>query len=324
MPTLTLVQALNDALRTAMREDERVILLGEDIGRNGGVFRVTEGLFDAFGPTRVIDTPLAETGIVGTAIGMALYGLRPVVEIQFVDFIFPGFDQIVSELAKYRWRSGGQYATPVVIRSPYGAGVRGGLYHSQSAEAYFVHTPGLKVVIPSNPYDAKGLLLAALKDPDPVLFFEPKRLYRSMKGEVPEGAYTVPLGKAKIVREGRRVSVFAFGAMLPVALKAAEAAGAKGIDVEVVDLRTLLPLDEATVLGSVRKTGRAVIVHEAPRTGGVGAEIAALLAEKAVDSLLAPIQRVTGFDTPVPFSLESVYLPDPPRVLDAIEKVAAY
>jgi 2-oxoisovalerate dehydrogenase E1 component beta subunit len=323
MPTVTLVQALNDALRTAMRADDRVVLLGEDIGRNGGVFRVTEGLLEDFGAERVLDTPLSETGIIGAAVGMALYGLRPVVEIQFVDFIYPAFDQVVSEVAKYRYRSGGSMAAPVVIRAPYGAGVRGGPYHSQSPEAYFVHTPGLKVVVPSTPRDAKGLLLAALKDPDPVVFLEPKRLYRSAKGEVPEGAYDVPIGRAQVVREGSRVSVITFGAMVPVCVAAARAAEAKGIDVEVLDLRTLLPLDEPALLASVRKTGRAVIVHEAPRTGGVGAEIAAVLAEKAIDSLHAPIQRVTGFDTPVPFSLESLYVPDPPRVLEAIERVAA-
>jgi pyruvate dehydrogenase E1 component beta subunit len=324
MPTWNLVQSLNDALRTALRGDDRVVLLGEDIGRNGGVFRVTEGLIDEFGPMRVIDTPLAECGIVGSAVGMALYGLRPVVEIQFVDFIFPAFDQIVNEVAKYRYRSGGQFATPMVIRTPYGGGIRGGPYHSQSTEAYFAHTPGLKVVVPSSPYDAKGLLLAALQDDDPVLYLEPKRLYRSVKGEVPEGPYTVPLGQAKVVREGRQVSVFAFGAMLHTSLEAARLAEEKGIDVEVVDLRTLLPLDEPALLESVRKTGRAVIVHEAPRTCGIGAEIAALLAEKAIDVLHAPVLRVTGYDTPIPFAQESLYMPDAPRVLEAVEKVAAY
>jgi 2-oxoisovalerate dehydrogenase E1 component beta subunit len=324
MPNVTLVQAINDALRSALRGDDRVVLLGEDIGRNGGVFRVTEGLIDEFGPMRVIDTPLAECGIVGTAIGMALFGLRPVAEIQFADFIYPAFDQIVNELAKYRHRSGGQYTTPVVIRTPYGAGIRGGPYHSQSVEAYFVHTAGLKVVVPSNPYDAKGLLLAALQESDPVMFFEPKRLYRSVKGDVPESAYTVPLGQAKVVREGRQVSVFAYGAMVHVALEAARAAEAKGLDAEVVDLRTLLPFDEPAILESVRKTGRAVIVHEAPRTCGFGAEIAAILAEKAIDSLQAPVLRVTGFDTPIPFTLEPHYLPDAPRVLEAVEKVTSY
>ena len=324
MAQWNLIQAINDALRLALRTDERVLLLGEDVGKFGGVFRATQGLMGEFGAERVIDTPLAENGIVGAAIGMALYGLRPVAEVQFADFIYPAFDQIVNELAKYRYRCGNQYSAPVVIRTPYGGGIRGGPYHSQSSEAYFVHTPGLKVVVPSSPYDAKGLLLAALQEEDPVIFLEPKRIYRSIKGEIPEGAYTVPLGQAKVVREGSQVSLFAYGAMLHVALEAARAAEAKGIDVEVIDLRTLLPLDEAAVLESVRKTGRAVIVHEAPRTGGFGAEVAALLAEKAIDALHAPVLRVTGFDTPVPFALESSYLPDPPRVLEAIEKVASY
>jgi len=324
MPTWNLVQSLNDALRIALRADDRVVLLGEDIGRNGGVFRVTEGLFDQFGPQRVIDTPLAEGGIVGTAIGMALYGLRPVVEIQFMDFIYPAYDQIVNELAKYRYRSGGRCATPVLIRTPYGAGIRGGPYHSQSAEACFTHVPGLRVVVPSTPYDAKGLLLAAVRSEDPVLFMEPKRIYRTVKGEVPQEPYEVPLGQARVAREGRHVSCFAYGAMVQVALEAARLAEARDLDVEVVDLRSLLPLDEPALIESVRKTGRAVIVHEAPRTGGVGAEIAALLAEKAIDALHAPVLRVTGFDTPVPFALEPHYLPDPPRVLDAYVRVASY
>jgi 2-oxoisovalerate dehydrogenase E1 component beta subunit len=319
-----LVQALNDALRTGLRDDDRVVLLGEDIGRNGGVFRVTEGLMDEFGSSRVIDTPLAEAGIVGTAVGMALYGLRPVVEIQFMDFIYPAFDQIVNELSQYRYRSGGQYTAPVVIRTPYGGGIRGGPYHSQSGEAHFAHTPGLKIAVPSNPYDAKGLLLAALRDEDPVLFLEPKRIYRTVKGDVPENAYTVPLGRANVVREGGQVSVFAYGAVVHAALEASRAAEARGIDVEVVDLRTLVPFDEETVLASVRKTGRAVIAHEAPRSCGFGAEVAAVLAEKAIDSLLAPVLRVTGFDTPYPFTLESHYLPNASRILDAVEQVSGY
>lgn len=324
MPTLNLVQTMNDALRTAMRRDDRVVLLGEDIGCNGGVFRITEGLLDEFGPMRVIDTPLAEGGIVGAAIGMCLFGLRPVAEIQFVDFIYPAFDQIVSEMAKYRYRSGGMFSTPVVIRTPYGGGIKGGLYHSQSVEAYFIHTPGLKVVVPSNPYDAKGLFLTAMQEADPVIFLEPKRIYRSFKGEVPEGHYTVPFGEAKVVREGRQASVFAYGAMLPPVLEAARLAEEKGIDVEVIDLRSLLPFDERAILESVKKTGRAVIAHEAPRTCGFGAEIAALLAEKAIEYLQAPVLRVTGYDTPFPYSLETTYLPDAPRVLEAIERVATF
>lgn len=324
MALLTLVQAVNDALRTEMRRNPNIVILGEDVGKVGGVFRATDGLYQEFGPERVIDTPLAENGIVGTAIGMALYGLRPVAEIQFMDFIFPAFDQIVSELAKFRWRSGGAYSCPVVIRTPYGGGIKGGLYHSQSTEAYFCHTPGLKVVVPSTPYDAKGLLISAMRDDDPVLFMEPKRIYRAIKEEVPEGEYTVPLGSARVVREGSDVSIFAYGAMLHMALEAAEAAAKEGIESEVIDLRTLLPFDHDAILNSVTKTGRAVIVHEAPKTCGFGAEIAATIAEEALDFLRAPIVRVTGFDTPFPYTLENVYLPDAQRILDAIKRVALY
>jgi 2-oxoisovalerate dehydrogenase E1 component beta subunit len=324
LPVLNLTQALNDAHRIAMRRNNRMVVLGEDIGRNGGVFRVTEGLIDEFGPMRVIDTPLAEGGIIGAAVGMAIYGLRPVAEIQFLDFIYPGFDQIVNELAKYRYRSGGQYAVPVVVRTPYGGGIKGGIYHSQSSEAYFLHTPGLKVVVPSNPYDAKGLFLTAVEDPDPVMFLEPKRYYRASKGEVPEGHYTVPFGQAKVLREGRQASVFAWGAMVHAAVEAAGLAEEGGLDVEMIDLRSLMPLDEAAVLESVRKTGRAIVVHEAPRTGGFGAEIAALLAEKALLHLQAPVLRVTGYDTPFPYALEHTYLPDPPRILDAIKRTVSF
>jgi pyruvate dehydrogenase E1 component beta subunit len=315
---LTLVQAVNRGLAEAMRSDPDVLLLGEDIGVNGGVFRATEGLFKEFGGDRVIDTPLSETGIVGTAIGMALYGLKPVAEIQFVDFIYPAFDQIVSELAKFRYRSGGQYPCHVVIRSPYGGGIKGGLYHSQSPEAYFAHTAGLKVVVPSNPADAKGLLTTAIFDPDPVIFLEPKRIYRSVSGEVPDGDHRVPFGQAAVVRPGRDVSVFAYGAMVPIALEAASALAASNVEAEVVDLRTLVPLDERAILASVERTGRAVIVHEAPRFVGFGAEIAAILAEKAFFSLKAPIQRVTGYDTPFPYALENLYLPDRARIEQAV------
>ncbi len=324
MPQMTMVQAIQDALRVALREDPRVVVLGEDVGRNGGVFRVTEGLQAEFGEARVADTPLAENGIVGGAIGMALYGLKPVAEIQFIDFVYPAFDQIVSELAKMRWRSAGQYACPVVIRAPYGGGIKGGLYHSQSPEAYFCHTTGLTVVIPSTPADAKGLLLAALDGEDPVVFLEPKRLYRTVKEDVPEGRTRVPIGTARVAREGGDVTVLAYGAMVPVALEAAERTAARGGSVEVVDLRTLLPLDTATMLDSVRKTGRVVILHEAPRTCGYGAELAAIVAEQALTSLQAPVLRVTGYDTPFPYSLEHSYLPDAPRVLRAIEHVMAY
>lgn len=324
MPQMTMVQAIQDALRVALREDPRVVLLGEDVGKNGGVFRVTEGLQAEFGEARVADTPLAENGIVGGAVGMALYGLRPVAEIQFVDFIYPAFDQIVSELAKLRWRSGGQYACPVVVRAPYGGGIKGGLYHSQSPEAYFAHTAGLTVVIPSTPADAKGLLLAALDGEDPVIFLEPKRLYRSVREDVPEGRYATPLCRARVARPGELVTVLAYGAMVPVCLEAAEQAAARGWSVEVLDLRTLVPLDAEAVLASVRKTGRVVIVHEAPRTCGYGAELAALVAEKALTSLQAPVLRVTGYDTPFPYTLEHAYLPDAKRVFAALEHVATY
>lgn len=321
MPQMTMVQAIQDALRTALTEDERVVLLGEDVGLNGGVFRVTEGLQAEFGEARVADTPLAENGIVGGAIGMALYGLRPIAEIQFIDFVYPAFDQIVSELAKMRWRSAGQYSCPVIVRAPYGGGIRGGLYHSQSPEAYFAHTAGLRVVIPSTPRDAKGLLLAALECEDPVIFLEPKRLYRTVKEDVPEGRYTTPLGSARVAREGADCTVIAYGAMAAVSVEAAEAAAGRGWSVEVLDLRSLVPLDTAAVIGSVTKTGRAVIVHEAPRTCGYGAEIAALIAEQALTSLQAPVLRVTGYDTPFPYTLEHTYLPDANRVGRAIEHV---
>lgn len=324
MPQMTMVQAITDALRTSLRDDPRVVILGEDVGRNGGVFRVTEGLQAEFGAERVLDTPLAENGIIGGAIGMALYGLKPVAEIQFVDFIYPAFDQIVSELAKFRWRSAGQYSCPVVVRAPYGGGIRGGLYHSQSPEAYFCHTTGLQVVIPSTPSDAKGLLLSAIQGQDPVIFLEPKRLYRHAKEEVAEGATLVPIGQARIARPGEHLTILCYGAMVPVSLEAAASAAEKGWQVEVVDLRTLLPLDTATVLESVRRTGRAVIVHEAPRTCGYGAELSALLAEQALTSLQAPVLRVTGYDTPFPYTLEHTYLPDAKRVLAAIEHVMSY
>ncbi len=317
MTELTLVQAVNRGLFEAMRQDPDVLLLGEDIGLNGGVFRATEGLQKEFGAERVIDTPLSECGIVGTAIGMALYGLKPIAEIQFMDFIYPAFDQIVSELAKFRYRSGGQYPCHVVIRTPYGGGIRGGLYHSQSTEAFFCHTAGLKVVVPSTPADAKGLLLTAVHDEDPVIFLEPKRIYRSVSGEVPEGDHRVPFGVARTAREGSDVSILAWGAMVPTSLEAAAKLADEGISAEVIDLRTLVPLDEAAVLASVEKTGRAVIVHEAARNAGFGAELAARIAEKALYSLRAPIARVTGYDTPFPYALEHLYLPTPERIESA-------
>jgi len=324
MPQMNMVQAINDALRLEMRRDDRVVLLGEDIGKVGGVFRVTQGLFDEFGDERVIDTPLSEGGIIGTAIGMALYGLVPVPEIQFGDFIFPAYDQIVSELAKYRYRSGGEYPSKLVIRTPVGGGIRGGHYHSQSPEAQFIHVAGLKVVCPSNPADAKGLLLASIRDPDPVLFFEPKRIYRAAKGEVPEGDYTVPLGKAAVVRPGENVTVVVWGAMLYEALDAAQKAAAEGVSAEVIDLRTLWPLDIDTIVASVKKTGRLVVVHEAPKSCGLGGEIVSLVNEKAFLHLEAPPRRVTGFDTPFPYTLENEYLPLSHRIVPALLETARY
>lgn len=324
MATLTLIQAVNDALKTAMRDDPSVLVFGEDVGPKGGVFLATDGLTKEFGERRCFDTPLSEDGIVGSAIGMAANGLKPVAEIQFQDFIFPAFDQIVSEAAKLRYRSGGQYTCPMVIRTPYGGGIRGGLYHSQSGEAYFCHTPGLKVVIPSTPYDAKGLLLASIADPDPVLFLEPKALYRAVKGEVPEGRYTVDLSTLRTAREGSGVTVFCYGAMVPVCLRAAEQAAEKGIECHVVDLRTLLPLDEEGVIDAAKRTGRVVVVHEAPRFCGFGGEVSAILAENCIEWMEAPIVRVTGFDTPFPNTLEHHYMPDDRRVLDAVERVWNY
>ncbi len=323
MPQMTMVQAINNALREEMRRDDRVVVLGEDVGRNGGVFRCTEGLIDEF-PDRVFDTPLAEGGIIGSAIGMALYGLRPVPEIQFMDFIYPAFDQIVSEAAKMRYRSGGQYTVPMTIRTPYGGGIRGGHYHSQSSEAYFCHTAGLKVIVPSTPSDAKGLLTSSIRDPDPVLFLEPKKLYRAFREDVPEGEHTVPLGKALVRRAGKDVSLIAWGYMSQVCLEAAAKAAEKGVDAEVLDLRSLVPLDVDAILGSVKKTGRAVVVYEAPRTGGYGGEVSAILAEKAIEYLRGPIVRVAGFDTPFPYALEDVYMPNPDRVLAGIDKVMAF
>jgi pyruvate dehydrogenase E1 component beta subunit len=321
---LNLVQAINDALRHEMRRDERVVILGEDVGKVGGVFRVTQGLWDEFGDTRVVDTPLSEGGIVGAAIGMALYGLVPIPEIQFADFIYPAYDQIVSELAKMRWRSGGEYTAKLVVRAPVGGGVRGGLYHSQSPESLFINVAGLKVVCPSNPFDAKGLLLSSIRDPDPVLFFEPKRIYRVAKGEVPEGDYTVPLEKAALAREGNDITVLAWGAMLYEALAAAEETSQQGIQCDVIDLRTLWPVDIDAIVASVRKTGRVVIVHEAPKTCGFGAELVALINEKAFDHLQAPPVRVCGFDTPFPYALEMDYLPLARRIVPAIVETAKY
>jgi len=323
MPQMTLVQAINDALRTEMRRDPTVIVMGEDVGVNGGVFRATENLYKEFGPDRAIDTPLAESGIVGTAIGMAINGLKPVAEIQFDGFLPPAFDQIISHAARIRWRSRGRYHVPIVIRVPYGGGIRALEHHSEAPEAYYVHTPGLKVVIPSNPYDAKGLLIAAIRDPDPVIFFEPKRLYRAFRQEVPEGDYTVPIGTASIVREGTDVTVISWGAMVRVCLHALEQL--EGVSVELIDLRTLAPLDIETILTSVSKTGRAVIVQEAPRTCSVASELTALINERLLLQLQAPVIRVTGYDTHIPYlTMEQYYLPDAGRVKKGIERALSF
>ncbi|MHB8632662.1 MAG: alpha-ketoacid dehydrogenase subunit beta [Thermoplasmatota archaeon] len=324
MPTMTLIQAVNHTLDQAMARDENVCLLGEDIGKNGGVFRATDGLWTKYGDARVLDTPLNESLIIGGAIGMALYGLRPVPEIQFQDFIFPGFDQLVSEAAKIRYRSGGQYNVPMVVRTPYGGGIRGGHYHSQSGEAYFAHTPGLTVVIPSTPYDTKGLLHASIASNDPVIFMEPKKIYRAAKGDVPEDYYTVPIGKAKVVRPGDDVTVVSYGAMLPLCEAAATAAQESKVSCEVIDLRTINPWDRQTVLASVRKTGRVVVVNEAPLTGGFASEVSATIAEHALEYLEAPIRRVTGYDTPFPYTLENLYLPNANKIVAAIEEVVNF
>jgi pyruvate dehydrogenase E1 component beta subunit len=325
MAQLTLVQAVNEALRVALAQDERVVVLGEDVGENGGVFRATDGLLESFGKARVIDTPLSEGGILGAAIGMAAYGLRPVPEIQFTGFMPMAFDQIVSHAARLRWRTRGRHTCPLVVRAPYGAGIHAPEHHSESQEAYFAHTPGLKVVVPSSPHDAKGLLLAAIADPDPVLFFEPKRIYRAIRQEVPEGAYEVPLGPAAVVREGQDVTVVAFGSLLPLARQAADALESDGVSVEVLDLRTVWPLDLATVLASIEKTGRCVVVQEAPRSVGLGAEVASLIQEKAFFALRAPVRRVSGLDTAVPFyRMEHYYLPNASKIQAAVRDTLAY
>lgn len=320
MPNWTMVQALNNALALELEQDERVLIFGEDVGKNGGVFRVTDGLQAQFGEERVFDTPLAESGIIGTAVGMALYGLRPIAEIQFAPFTFPAFNQIATQVTRMRYRSGGVFNVPLVIRTPTGGGVRPPEMHSDGVEAYYMHMQGLKVVMPSNPYDAKGLLHAAVDDPDPVLLLEHMKLYRSVRQDVPAERYTVPIGQAAVVKEGSDVTVMAYGAMVGVAIQAAaQVERANGATIEVIDLRTIAPLDEAAIAASVGKTGRAVIVHEAPRTGGVGAEVIALINEHCLYSLLKPVERVTGPDTPFPVpKLEDAILPNPARVARAI------
>ena len=327
MTVKNVLQAIREALDEELASDERVIVLGQDVGRRGGVFRTTEGLIDRYGPSRIIDAPLSESAIVGVAIGASLAGHRPIAEIQFADFIWPAMDQIVSEAARMRYRSHGTWSCPLVIRTPYGAGIHGGLYHSQSIEATFAHVPGLKVVAPATPADAKGLLKAAIRDPDPVLFLEHKRTYRLIKDEVPDEDYTLPLGKAAIVRPGRHLSIITYGMMLHESLKAAEAAAADGIEAEVIDLRTLSPLDKNAILDSVRRTHKAIVVHEDSLTGGLGGEIAAIIASEAFDALDGPVVRVAAPDSPAtPFNStqEELYLPNAAKIEKAIRELAAY
>ncbi len=334
MTTMNMIQAINSAMDVAMERDSGVMVMGEDVGYFGGVFRATAGLQKKYGKTRVFDAPINECGIIGVAVGMAAYGLRPVPEIQFADYIYPGMDQLISEAARLRYRSAGEFTCPITVRSPFGGGIFGGQTHSQSPEGIFTHVAGLKTVIPSNPYDAKGLLIAAIEDPDPVIFFEPKRIYngpfdghydrpvqpwsKHASSQVPEGHYTVPLGKAAVLREGEAVTILSYGTMVHVALGVV---AETGVDAEVIDLRTLLPLDIETIVASVEKTGRCVIVHEATRTSGFGAELSAQVQERCFHVLEAPIERVTGWDTPYPHSLEWAYFPGPVRLGEALKRV---
>ena len=325
MARMNMLQAINQALDTAMGGDPRVLCFGEDVGHFGGVFRATSNLQQKYGRERCFNTPLVEQGIIGFANGLAVQGSVPVAEIQFADYIFPAFDQIVNETAKYRYRSGNLFNVGgLTIRTPYGGGISGGHYHSQSPEAYFAHTPGLKIVVPRNPHQAKGLLLGAIRDPNPVLFFEPKRLYRASVGEVPETDYQLPLGEAEIIKEGRDVTVLAWGAQMEVVEQAAELAEKENISCEVIDLRTILPWDIKTVAASVLRTGRLVITHEAPLTGGFAGEIAATIQERCFLYLESPIARVTGLDTPFPLALEKEYMPDHLKVFEAIKSSVAY
>jgi pyruvate dehydrogenase E1 component beta subunit len=324
MPNLTLVQAITLGLQQEMERDDRVVILGEDVGKNGGVFRVTEGLQARFGVDRVVDTPLAESGIMGTAIGLAIAGMRPVPEIQFEGFLGPAYDQLVNHAARYRTRSRGAITIPLTVRVPVGGGIHAPELHSDSPEAIYAHQPGLKVVMPSTPYDAKGLLAASIRDPDPVVFFEPKRLYRAFREEVPEEDYTVEIGKGKIVAEGTDLTVVSWGASVHQCMEAMDSLP-EDVSVELIDLRTISPYDADIVAESVEKTGRAVVVHEAPRTAGMGAEIAMMIQERCFLHLQAPVQRVTGFDTVMPYyKLELDYLPDARRIAEAIQQCMAY
>ena len=334
MPKMNMVQALNSAMDTMLARDGAVVVLGQDAGYFGGVFKVTDGLQRKYGAQRVLDTPIAESGMVGAAIGMAVNGLRPIVEIQFADYIYPAYDQIASELARLRYRSAGEFFAPVTVRTPCGGGIRGGQTHSQSPEALFAHVAGLKVVMPSNPYDAKGLLIAAIEDNDPVIFFEPKRLYNGPfagepeapaeswsahpKGEVPDGYYTVPIGKADVVKHGEDVTIVCYGTLVFVA---AAAAKKLGIDAEIIDVRTMVPLDMETISNSLQKTGRCVVAHEATRFGGFGAELVASIQEECFWHLQAPIVRATGWDTPYPLAFEWQYFPGPARLMHALKTV---
>jgi 2-oxoisovalerate dehydrogenase E1 component beta subunit len=320
----TIVQTIARTLDEEMARDERVVVIGEDVAKRGGVFRATEKLFDKYGPDRVIDSPLSEAAIIGAAVGMAVHGLRPVAEIQFADYVFPGFDQLVSQAAKLRYRSGGQFFAPMVIRMPAGGGVKGGLHHSQNPETHFVHTPGLKVVYPSTPTDTRGLLKTAIRDEDPVVFLEPKRLYRASKESVPKEEVLIPLGQARILNEGNDVVLISYGSSMAETTQAATALEQQGFSVTLIDLRSLLPWDRDTVLEAVARVGRVVLVSEAPRQLNFVSEVAAVISEEILDSLLAPPLRVTGFDTPFPYAQERVYLPGPNRILKAVQRVLDY
>ena len=322
---MTLIQAVTDGLRTMLNEKEEVVVLGEDVGKNGGVFRATDGLQEEFGEKRVFDTPLSEAGLIGSSIGMAMNGMLPVAEIQFQGFIYPAYEQIMTQASRLRYRTKGMFTVPMVIRAPYGAGVRAPEIHSDSMEALFTHMPGIKVICPSNPYDAKGLLISAIQDPDPVLFLEPLRLYRAVRDEVPEEKYEIEIGKGKYLQEGEDVTLISWGAMVPVAMKAADEAKEKGITCDVIDLRTLYPIDKDIIAESVQKTGRCVIVHEAPATGGLGNDIISIVNDTSFLYMKSPIERVTGADVHVPFwALEEHFLPTPARVMDAIDKVTTF
>lgn len=323
--SITMIQAINDAMKMALERDQSTLILGEDVGKNGGVFRATDGLQEQFGEERVIDTPLSESGIIGTSVGLAINGFKPIAEIQFMGFIYPAYDQIMTHVSRIRMRTMSKYSVPMVIRTPFGAGVRAPEIHSDSAESLFTHMPGIKVVCPATPYDAKGLLLAAIEDPDPVLYMEPMHSYRSFREDVPLDYYTVEIGKGKKRMEGQDVTLITWGAMVPVVEKAANRVKQQGINCEVIDLRTLYPIDENIIAQSVQKTGRAVVIHEAPKTGGLGNDIISIINDTSFLYLKAPIERVTGFDVPVPFfSLEKHYIPSQARIIKAIEKVTNF